>query len=67
LSEYAILQVIRPLVDGLGVIHQAGYLRRDMKPINIYMPEDGTPVVLDFDAARATKSSGDLTAVMSPG
>jgi serine/threonine protein kinase len=67
LTEQIILQVVRPLAEGLGVIHQAGYLHRDVKPGNIYMREDGTPVLLDFGAARATQSSGDLTAVVSPG
>ena len=67
LTEQTILQVIRPLVEGLGVIHRAGYLHRDVKPGNIYMRDDGVPVLLDFGAARATQSSGDLTAVVSPG
>jgi serine/threonine protein kinase len=67
LNEASIINIIKPLIEGLGVIHQAGFLHRDVKPGNIYMREDGSPVLLDFGAARAKQSSGDLTAVVSPG
>lgn len=67
LNEANIINIIKPLVEGLGVIHQAGFLHRDVKPGNIYMRDDGSPVLLDFGAARAQQSSGELTAVVSPG
>ena len=40
--------LVGPLLDGLDVIHKAGYLHRDIKPGNIYIREDGSPVLLDF-------------------
>jgi serine/threonine protein kinase len=57
--------LIGPLLDGLQVVHQAGVLHRDIKPGNIYIREDGTPVLLDFGSAR--QKSTELTAVVSPG
>jgi serine/threonine protein kinase len=57
--------LLMPLLDGLEVVHKAGYTHRDIKPGNIYMREDDTPVLLDFGSARMQAS--ELTAVVSPG
>jgi len=46
-------------------VHKAGYLHRDIKPGNIYIRDDGSPVLLDFGAARMR--TGDLTTIVSPG
>lgn len=67
LSQADIERIIVPLIDGLGVIHKKKYLHRDFKPGNIYIRQDGSPVLLDFGAARSTAGGGELTAVVSPG
>ncbi len=67
LNQAAIIKMVAPLVEGLGTIHRAGYLHRDVKPGNIYIREDGSPVLLDFGAARAQDGRGELTAIVSPG
>lgn len=67
LPQSAIENIILPLVEGLGVIHKHGYLHRDVKPGNIYIRTDGSPVLLDFGAARSTQGGGELTAIVSPG
>jgi len=41
-----------PLLDGLERIHGAAILHRDIKPANILIRADGTPVLIDFGAAR---------------
>jgi len=55
----------RALLDGLEIVHKAGYTHRDVKPGNIYIRDDATPVLLDFGSARMQAS--ELTAVVSPG
>jgi serine/threonine protein kinase len=54
-----------PLLEGLQVIHNAGYMHRDIKPGNIYVRYDGSPVLLDFGSAR--RKSSELTAIVTPG
>ena len=58
-----------PLLEGLGAVHAAGFLHRDIKPDNIFIRSDGKPVLIDFGAARQalggeTKS---LTSILTPG
>ena len=65
LAQVQVASLIGPLLDGLQVVHQAGYTHRDIKPGNIYVREDGSPVLLDFGSARMRSS--ELTAVVSPG
>lgn len=67
LTQQSIEALVIPLVQGLQVVHKAGYLHRDIKPGNIYVRADGSPVLLDFGAARSTKTRSELTAVVSPG
>ncbi|HWA37737.1 MAG TPA: protein kinase, partial [Burkholderiales bacterium] len=65
LPEAHLRALVMPLLEGLEVVHKAGYTHRDIKPGNIYMREDDTPVLLDFGSARMQAS--ELTAVVSPG
>ncbi|HKU47309.1 MAG TPA: serine/threonine-protein kinase, partial [Burkholderiales bacterium] len=65
LPEAALAALARPLLEGLEVVHKSGYTHRDIKPGNIYVREDSTPVLLDFGSARMQAS--ELTAVVSPG
>ncbi len=67
INQAAMVKLVAPLVEGLSVIHRAGYLHRDIKPGNIYMREDGNPVLLDFGSARMQSGNKELTAVVSPG
>ena len=63
--EESIAAMVKPLLEGLEVVHKAGYMHRDIKPGNIYVREDGTPVLLDFGSARMQAT--EVTAVVSPG
>ncbi|MBI1943717.1 MAG: protein kinase [Betaproteobacteria bacterium] len=58
-----------PLLDGLAQIHAAGFLHRDIKPENIFVRADGSPVLIDFGAARQALggSTRSLTAILTPG
>ena len=66
--EAALVALVAPLLDGLAVVHKAGYLHRDIKPGNIFMRDDGSPVLIDFGSARRVpRENQDLTALVSPG
>jgi serine/threonine protein kinase/HAMP domain-containing protein len=68
IPERDVLTLFLPLLDGLGAVHDAGYLHRDIKPDNIYVrDEDGSLVLLDFGAARQAKGSADDTNIVTPG
>jgi hypothetical protein len=60
---------LKPLFSGLEHVHQAGFLHRDIKPGNIYIRKDGSPVLLDFGAARLAVGgrSQSLTSIVSAG
>jgi serine/threonine protein kinase/HAMP domain-containing protein len=69
LREAELLSLMQPLLDGLAVVHAAGFLHRDIKPDNIYVrKDDGSLVLLDFGAARqAVGHAGALADVVTPG
>jgi len=41
-------------MDALREVHTHKLLHLDLKPANIYLRNDGTPILLDFGAARQT-------------
>lgn len=56
---------IRPmlasLLDGLERVHAANILHRDIKPANILIRPDGSPVFIDFGAARNVALSAETS------
>lgn len=69
-DEATLQGILFPLLDGLKVMHDEGFLHRDIKPGNIYIRRgDGSPVLLDFGAARAQMRGKDqnMTAIVTPG
>jgi serine/threonine protein kinase len=67
ITRKMLLSLVHPLLDGLEAVHRQGFLHRDIKPDNIYIRADGTPVLLDFGAARRVSAERDLTNIVSPG
>ena len=69
IDEGQLLKMFMPLLEGLDVVHKAGFLHRDIKPANIFVRQDDSLVLLDFGAARhaiGTKSRS-LTTIVTPG
>ncbi len=69
----ACLWLIGQLAAGLGHAHRAGTLHRDLKPGNVLLTDDGTPMLLDFnvasdadDGAIAASSVGGTFPYMAP-
>lgn len=68
LPEDELLRIILPVLDGLELVHGAGFIHRDITPDNIHIGADGTPVLLDFGSARqAIGASHTLTILVAPG
>ena len=61
--------IIAPLLDALQMMHAANFLHRDIAPDNIIIRTDGTPVLLDFGAARraVAEMSRSLTGIVKAG
>ena len=68
-SERQVRELLNALTDGLSAVHVAGLLHRDIKPGNVMVRPDGTPVLIDFGAARQAmgRQSRSVTAVLTPG
>ncbi len=52
LGESFLRKMFTGLLDGLGEVHGHGLLHLDIKPANIWLRTDDSPVLLDFGAAR---------------
>jgi formylglycine-generating enzyme required for sulfatase activity/serine/threonine protein kinase len=61
LSTDEALALANPLLDALAYIHQNGLVHQDIKPANIYITENGQPILLDFGAA-GQRVDGDTLA-----
>jgi hypothetical protein len=69
LTERQALDVLMPILDGVGVVHRQGFLHRDIKPQNIFLTAAREPILLDFGAARVAlgEKSRSLSVILTPG
>lgn len=69
LPEEELRAILFPILDGVEEIHRHGFVHRDIKPSNIYVRHNGSPVLIDFGAARytMTETTQQLTAVVTVG
>ena len=68
-SQEELDAILHPLLDALEMMHAADFLHRDIAPDNIIVRSDGTPVLLDFGAARraVAEMSRSLTGIVKAG
>jgi serine/threonine protein kinase len=61
--------ILSPLLDVLEMLHAADCYHRDIAPDNVFLQNSGSPVMLDFGAARRIISdmTQALTMVLKPG
>ena len=69
LEEADLLKMLVPILGGLTLVHEAGFIHRDIKPGNIFIRRDRSPVLLDFGSARQAlgERSATLTSLVTPG
>ena len=69
LNESRLRALLTPILAGLELVHAAKTHHLDIKPGNIMLTDDGTPVLIDFGAAEiATAEHSQLVqAVVMPG
>lgn len=52
LAERHVVRIFDQVMNGLREVHANRLLHLDLKPANVYIRFDGTPLLLDFGAAR---------------
>ncbi|MCF6336584.1 MAG: serine/threonine protein kinase [Gammaproteobacteria bacterium] len=60
LSEHFLRTIFPPLLEGLRVVHETGFLHLDIKPGNIHLCPGGAPLLLDFGAVHPRNTSRKL-------
>jgi len=56
-EELWVRNTFAQLLDGLREVHARKLLHLDIKPANVYLRNDGSPVLIDFGAARQVLSA----------
>jgi len=69
LEERWIRDTFCELLNGLREVHSSKLLHLDIKPANVYIRNDGTPLLIDFGAARQTlgEEASKLPPTLTPG
>jgi serine/threonine protein kinase len=55
-NEAELNTFLEPLLNALELLHQKNILHRDIAPDNIFLKDNGQPILIDFGAARHIES-----------
>ncbi|GAA1920290.1 Stk1 family PASTA domain-containing Ser/Thr kinase [Streptomyces sodiiphilus] len=61
LQPRAVLDILEPVLAGLGAAHRAGLVHRDIKPENVLIGHDGRVKVADFGLVRGVDTQTSAT------
>ncbi len=64
-SYNEIHRILLPVMSALRDLHHAGLLHRDLAPDNIFLTDEGRPVLLDFGSARLTMSQSVIGSALT--
>ena len=69
LSQEEILSIIMPILEGLKEVHRHHFLHRDIKPGNILLRTNKSPVLIDFGASKLAigEASKSITSMLTEG
>ncbi len=69
MSQEEILTIIMPILEGLKEVHKHNYLHRDIKPGNILLRKNHSPVLIDFGASKLAigEASKSITSMLTEG
>ncbi len=67
ITEEWLRPILSTLLGALGYLHSLNIYHRDVKPSNILLTDNGTPILIDFGTARAIISDRSATMVGTPG
>ncbi len=69
IPEDEAVNMLRPVMHSLEIVHRAGLLHRDIAPDNIFLTKNGEVKLIDFGASRyaTTTHSRSLTVIIKPG
>ncbi len=63
ISADALQSFLLTVLETLEFLHKHGVAHRDLKPSNVMLTSDGSPVLIDFGAARALGNSHSATQI----
>ena len=69
LADHEVCTILLAITESLAAVHGVGLLHRDIKPDNVMLRPEGTPVLIDFGAARQMmgQSRAAVSVVVSDG
>jgi formylglycine-generating enzyme required for sulfatase activity len=66
-SEEELRGFLFHVLGALGYLHDRGVYHRDLKPGNLFVTQEGMPVLIDFGSARQRLSERSMTVIESAG